>query len=71
MKKFFLALMAVAAIAIAGCNKSINDPVVIDDLGAPDNIIPPTDTDGANQNRWGLAPERIPLPVTYTENDEE
>lgn len=26
MKKIFFALMAVAAIAIAGCNKPINDP---------------------------------------------
>ena len=66
MKKLFLALMAVAAIAIAGCDKKfINDPV------APDNIIPPTDTDGANQNRWGLAPERMMLPDANAENGAE
>ncbi|MCQ2310498.1 MAG: hypothetical protein MJZ64_01955 [Paludibacteraceae bacterium] len=72
MKKIFLALMAVAAIAIVGCNgHHVNEP---EDQGEPnpeENIKLLQDTDPANQNKWGLAPERIPLPVTYTENDEE
>ncbi|MCQ2347590.1 MAG: hypothetical protein MJZ65_00190 [Paludibacteraceae bacterium] len=71
MRKFFMALMAVAAIAlaIAGCEKE--NHATDFNPEPPENLIPPTDTDGANQNKWGLAPERIPLTVTSTENNEE
>ena len=69
MKKVFLALMTVAAIAVAtaGCEKKSHATDF--DPEAPENLIPPTDTDGANQNRWGLAPERIPLSEANVENN--
>ncbi|MCQ2346327.1 MAG: hypothetical protein MJZ92_00175 [Paludibacteraceae bacterium] len=43
MKKFFLALMAVAAIAIAGCNKSINDPEPPENKEEVRGIYPPSE----------------------------
>lgn len=43
MKKLFLALMAVAAIAIAGCNKPINDPEPPENKEEVRGIYPPSE----------------------------
>ena len=43
MKKLFLALMAVAAIAIAGCNKPINDPEPPENKEEVQGIYPPSE----------------------------
>ncbi len=41
------------------CNRPVTQPtksgpINTNQIDTPDNLIPPTDTDGANQNRWGL-----------------
>ncbi len=62
MKKIFLALMTVIAIAIVGCEgrHQVNDP---DDPDAPENgrdrTVLLTDSNGANQPN--CAPIRMPL----------
>ena len=51
LSKSLVRLMTVlflATAAVTACQKPESYP------DEPENIIPPKDTDGANQNRWGL-----------------
>lgn len=46
-------------IFVVSCNRPVTqpskpDPINTEKIDTPSNIIPPKDTDGANQNRWGL-----------------
>ncbi|WQJ53802.1 MAG: hypothetical protein [Wendovervirus sonii] len=53
------ALLLFAGIFVISCNRPVTqpsglDPIDYEKIDTPSNIIPPRDTDGANQNRWGL-----------------
>ena len=69
MKKIFFALMAVAVIALAGCEKrdNVNNP---DEENAPENgrdrTVLLTDSNGANQPSYKKAPMRMSLSETPT-----